>query len=395
LTVALGACRGPNDRERAQDKPNATAAASATSRGAGESGVPAGAALRTESHDPPPRGGERALPSLAVAEPNVQLPPAPPDIEPQLLACGKRGFVRLTHDGFEAYATSPPKRVARAPLDQPRNVIQLAGDSSLVIARSGVFRYYHGEKAARRFTRIPILGPLQAWSDPQNIDGFWVRYLRDPALHHFTLEDDAPPTAKGPLVESSERAVMPKAVTIGEVVELAEFDFRLFTVLRDGSPFYSTVSGLLKATIGAPRLSPWPQLTRRLAALWPGSTQDRYWAADESGAAWQFELGRGEPRVMAVQFAGLPIAIAHQGDLVAVASAALTRGERTRELEVFRGQKRLAQLRLPAGLTESRPAAGELDLCLLDGKPWVVVGSRTQLLVYDYARRAVVESWGG
>lgn len=325
----------------------------------------------------------RSLASL----PPASLPPASPDIPPQLLACGKRGFARLTRDGFVAYATHSGHELTRVKIPETLNLVSLAGDSSLLVAKNAVYRHYHGQTQARRFQRIPLLGPLQLWPDARDIDAFWVRYLRDPELHHYAL-----PTSR-PTSEPNDTSGVWKPI-LGETSALPDFDRRLFTFLDDGSPFYTTPDGLQRAG-AAPRRSPLPAFERPLVALWPGGVIGRYWAADEAGDTWWLEQSRGEPRVARVSLAGLPHAASVRGPLLAVVSKRGVLGERRFWLEVFLEGKRVFVHELPPveGASPELELANH-DVCSIDGKPWVLVGGRDRAFLFDYRREEQLAAWG-
>lgn len=333
------------------------------------------------------------LPSAPL--PRAPLPPAPPDIAPQLVACGKRGFSRLSRDGFVAYATHSRRELTRVKIPAALNLVSLAGDSSLLVAKNAVYRHYHGQSKARRFQRIPLLGPLQLWPDARNIDAFWVRYLRDPELHHYVLPTSG--TASGTI---SSPTSGPNAVSgdwqpiLGETLPLPDFDRRLFTLLDDGTAFYTTPDGLRRAG-STSRRSPLPAFERPLVALWPGGSIWRYWAADEGGEAWWLEQSRGEPRLARLTLAGLPHAASVRGVLLAVVSKRGVVGERRFWLEVFVEGKRVFARELPP--VEGASPELELDnhdVCSIDGKPWVLVGGRDRAFLFDYMRDEQLAAWG-
>jgi hypothetical protein len=306
------------------------------------------------------------------------------------LACGKLGFVRLTRRGFDSFATHEARRIARIPIEQPLNAVALSGDSTLIVGKKQVARYYRGQKDAPRFARIPLLGPLQAWADPQNIDGFWVRYLRDPDLHYYTLVD-------------AERSV-----TFGETRSLEEFDRRFFTLLADGSPFYTTRQGLVRSRLDGVRHSPQPKLEGALAGLWPGGRIDRYWVASDAGELRLLELSRGEPLIESLQVPGVPFSMDVDNDRLAVISVEPRGPDSQWQLSVFRGAERVANLELPsdvgsASLAQQSPATtarsqatndlDNRDVCLVRERPWVVAGGKDLVQLFDYDAQQVLQTW--
>lgn len=321
--------------------------------------------------------------------PEMISPKVAPDIPPQVLACGKLGFVRLTETGFDAFSTSLRKRLARIDLAEPQCALALSGDSTLVVGKHEVVRYYRGQKQAPRFARIPLLGPLQAWADPQDIDSFWVRYLRDPDLHYYTLVD------------------ADRSVTFGQVRNLPDFDRRHFTLLADGSPFYTTERGLLQLEGNATRESPPPALLGALNGVWPAARLDRYWVSSDAGELKLFEQSRGEPLRRSHRVDGVPYAVDVDGERLAIVSVSQTGSQVDWHLSVIRGDETVARLELPMTLPLSSDVTAQQtdtpssalddhdnrDVCLLQGRPWVLAGGKRLLQLFDYEKQELLQTW--
>ncbi len=321
--------------------------------------------------------------------PKVKLPATTPDPFPQLLACGERTFARLGANSLQVFELLPDaKREARPAahidLPKPLNLISLAGESRLVITASKVFRHYRTEKSAPSFARIPVLGPLVAWPDARDIDGFWVRYLRDPSLHHYTLAraPEAAPSESQPAVAGGD-----SAVTIGEVQLLPGFDRRLFTLMADGTPFYSTSNGLERGG-STPRRSPLPSMPN-VVALWAGSNSRQYWAASALGFVGLWEQSRGEPQLVASRVEGAVLQAAVRGKTTVIVSVELASEQYRVHVSTFDGRARGKEW----ALTPTHDVQPVVDVCLLGAQPRVLVGGREWLQLFDVQSGALLGEW--
>ncbi len=315
------------------------------------------------------------------------LPPDPPD---QLLACDDRGFVQLGYDRMRAFRTLDFKILADVAIDEPRAVAALAGNSYLIVARAGVHRYYHGQKRPRGFAKVPLLGPSQLLPHPEDIQRFYLRYARGNALHLFDLSDKDPEPISD---EQLDLVPRPLGLQLGKPIELAGFDQRAFTLLRNGDPLYSAATGLVRLSNQPQPLAP-PKLDGRLTQLAAADRLDRYWAFNERGQGVQMELSRGDPIRQRIDLGGLPYAVEVQGRVTAAVVLTLSGGEsshRVWKLKVMEKGKPLAEWSLPdrAGHRGSwvQRVLGNRDLCLFPHKPWVLLGGRDSLTIYDYRRR--------
>lgn len=325
----------------------------------------------------PEQGAPSPAPTPAqTTAPSVPLLPSySPDIPPQLLFCDHKGFGRLTADAFEYYAVDDLRRLAKIDVPGSHNLIALMGNTSLVVARDHVYRYYHGQTEAVRFARIPILGPLQLWPDEQDIDSFWVRYLRDPDLHHFTL-----PKQGSEGLDSSVNFSQPKA--------LPGFDGRRFVLLADGSALYSTADELVYASPRQPRRIPLTRFEDPIAAALASSRLDRIWVLTQAGTAALIELSRGLPERLRLNLAGTPLGFDARKKALAVVSA--EQGTPTQHrLEVYEGKELRFSRPLPVLEADAQGRVPrEVDnrsVCLFTERPWVLVGGRQVLQLFDYA----------
>ncbi len=333
--------------------------------------------------------GESERPTAKASLPPIELPPSSPDLEPQLVACSERRFARIDSSSLQVFklkgAGARAKQVAHIDVDAPRNLIALAGESRLVITKENLFRHYRDDREAKRYVRIPLLGPLVAWPEAREINSFWVRYLRDPDLHYYTLA----PTAESEETSSAD-AQRPFPVTIGQVRPLHDFDQRLFTLMADGTPFYSTSGGLVGGKRPL-RYSPLPPLQQELALMWADSTYHRYWVSDRAGNLGVWERSRGEPRLVTARLPGPVVATDVLGATAAILSVRQLGGRYQTEVTLFEEHnfsKRWLVSDTP--LTDGQPV---LDLCLLNGSKRLVVGGRDWLGLYDRRSGKLLQEW--
>ncbi len=329
--------------------------------------------------------GREVMPSAPLDQLPRRPPVAnPPELRSQLLACGRRSVARLTEQGYEVYAVPQFARVASLPLSEPSNLVAVAEDNVVAFGVNQVQRHYFGYDGVRAFTRIPRLGPYEVWPDPQDVDAFWVRYLRDPDLHYFELRDSvrvADGSGGAPV------AVLPVTL-VGESRALPEFDRRHFTLMADGSALYTAGDHLMQLASGRREALQLPAPSGPIVALWPDHEQLRYWVVDQKGLASKIEVSRGRPVVATLELAGVPLQHAASGRAMAVLSAA-ERGQGLElTLEVFERDRLVTRWPLtdvPTFTTDG--FAAQVDLCFVHGRPLVLVGGRQWLMVFDYRSR--------
>jgi hypothetical protein len=342
---------------------------------------------------------------LSQSEPTHPLPdagedkfgllPAQPD--DQLLSCDERGFVRLTHDGMEAYSAHDLRRIANQHIPSSRGVVALGGGTHLILARDRVYRYFHGQTQARSFSKVPVLGPTQVFSDPSDVNRFTLRYLRDDALHLYTLDPATQERRAQAGLDAVQLGLQPieSRLTLGEVSPLESFDGQLLTRLRDGSWLYTSSNGLMRKTQSAAASVAAPKIQSELALLLPDERLDRYWALSQSGEAALMEFSRGAPRVRRIELGGMPYAATQRVEtLAAIVVEAGSAGGRNWSLKVYERERLRAVFRLPdaAGALGDRiqRALANRDLCLFPGRPWVLVGGRDGVTLFDFrARRQI------
>ena len=307
-----------------------------------------------------------------------------PAVPPQLVACGSgRDFYRLTDKALEVFEVSktiPPPQIRGsaaalqvATLDVPLalNVVPLK-KGVLVIGRKGLFRYEPGNRRALESAPIPTPAPLVAWSDPKRTGSFWVRVFGEANLHQYTL------------------ARAPKATPDDSVQALPGFDGRLFTVLADGVPLYSTANGLVRPE-GEAEATSAPKLPEPAKLIFSDVDRDRYWTADGQGNLGLWDRKQGSTPVFSARVPGAVIDVALEGGRVAVLSIEAREQAYRPTVTVFSDGKQAAQRRV--SWTPGSSGQPQLDLCLIPGRPWVVVGGKRWLQLVDWQTPRLLSEW--
>jgi hypothetical protein len=341
--------------------------------------------------DPKPSAAPRARASEPVRDTRRLPPPVTPKVAPQLVACGDRAVYRITQKALEVFELAeelpPPRirgsRIARQTMEiaveEPLNVFSLGRNSAVVIARSGVFRYELGQARARRYGPIEAKGPLVAWTDRHRADAFRVHAGRE-RIETYALG--------GPASVDSDGA-RAKALTSQRVTALSGFDGRLFTVLADGTPVYSTTKGLVRGDeMGAVPVS---EPSGRAVLLFADASPDRYWAADASGHLALWDRKQGHAPLATPSVPGVVIDAAHEGERVAVLSMSLVGDSYLPAVTLFANGRE--QARIDIGASIGARGQPKLDLCVVTGRPWVIVGSTLWMQLVDWESRRLLAEW--
>ena len=339
-------------------------------------------------------GGARSAAASASPErkhrPVAQARPAvTPKLPPQLVACvGGRDFYRITDRALEVFEVSktipPPNlrgsaaavQVASVGMERPLNVVPVATKGVLVIGKQNVFRYEPGAKNVRTSAPIPTPGPLFAWPDSARAGSFWVRVSGEKSLHSY-----AP-------------GATPNAAPVDREHALPDFDARLFTLLADGAPFYSTPLGLRSNGVRRGDVRPalaLPKPAEAAALLFPDVSPERYWAADAQGNLTLWQRKPSETPLFSARVPGAVIDASVEGGRVAVLSIEAAGPSYRPFVTIFADGQQIGQLR-PAWT----PASGgqpKLDLCLIPGRPWVVVGGTKWMQLHDWQTPRLLSEW--
>lgn len=320
-------------------------------------------------------------------------PPVTPKVPPQLVACSVRTFYRISQsalDVFEIALDLPPpqirgsrvsRKIAEVGIEEPLNVLSPGKMSALVIATGGVFRYELGKTGAERYAPIPAKSPLVAWPDRGRSQSFHVHSAGEAQVREYTLARIASGHAASPEV----------AAKVSEkIATLPELDGRLFTVLADGTALYSTPKGLIRNQDASPP-APFPSLSGPATLVFADGSAERYWAADASGKLALFDRTAGAPPIATPAVPGVVIDTATDGERVAVLSMTAVDQSYQPTVTIFSNGKEQGRLQIgPSIGTRAQP---KLDLCLVAGLPWVVVGSTRWLQLLDWESRRLLAEW--
>jgi hypothetical protein len=356
----------------------------------------------SERGAPSAKGTPSSAPSVPASEPaRATLPleskplPAPvtPNVPPQLVACGERDFYRITRSSLQVFEIAqelpPPhirgNRVARQTAEvavgEPSNVFSPASKSVLVIAKAGVLGYELDQKRAQHYAPIQASAPLVAWADPLRANSIRVRAAGDEKLREFSLA--RLPNADGGLPPAPAQAAR-------HVEDLPGFDARLFTVLADGTPLYSTPKGLARRGQESTPI-PSSQPSAPVAILFGDSSPDRHWTADASGKLALWDAKQGGTPIFTSSVPGVVIDAVQEGERVAVLSMDLDAQGYRPTVTIFSNGKE--QGRLSVGASVGARGQPQLDLCLIAGRPWVVVGGTRWMQLLDWESRRLLAEW--
>jgi hypothetical protein len=339
-----------------------------------------------------------ATPSARAAQRPVEPPPEPlpppvtPKVPPELVACGERVIYRITEkslDVIETAAELPPpqirgSRVARQTaelgVDEPLNVVSTAKTGAIVIAKGGVFSYELGQTRARRFAPIPTNGPLVVWANRRSAESFHVLAVGDEVVREYSIAGRPSSDAGAPKGPAKPR----------RVTNLPEFDGRLFTMLADGTPMYSTQKGLVRLG-DEPRTAAFSDVSPRAAILFADPSPDRFWLANAAGKLDLWDRKQSASPTLSSAVPGVVIDAAQEGERVAVLGIELNDQGYQPTVTIFSNGKQ--QGRLNVGLSIGLRAQPKLDLCLVPGRPWVAVGGTQWLQLLDWETRRLLAEW--
>jgi hypothetical protein len=265
-------------------------------------------------------------------------------------------------------------------VDEPSNVISPAKKSALVIAKGSVLRYELEQKRARRYAPIQASAPLVVWTDPRRTDSIRVRVAGDEKVREFPLTDTSTGDAGAPAGP---------ALPARRVEELPGFDRRLFTVLADGTPLYSTPKGIVRRGHES-KPSPPPESSAPATILFGDSSPARHWTADASARLALWDEKQGGSPISTSSVPGVVIDAALEGDRVAVLSLDSDGQSYRPTVTIFSNGKEQARLAIGPNMSRSQP---ELDLCLITGLRWVVIGGRRWMQLIDWESGRLLAEW--
>jgi hypothetical protein len=303
----------------------------------------------------------------------------------QVLACGPLGFVRLIEQGFEVYSYRNLTRTARYEDGAFTHVTEQPGYSYLLVGAGPSLLYYQANPRLTVLGHLPALGPFTIWADPQARERLWVHYLKDDAVHHFELPRD------------SERA----GELLGSLA-LPNFDGNLLARLTAGQWIYAAYSesGGADPFAGGPAAGKQLRLVDGARTAWLGGfpAQSEAAAAGSGVGVWllsmrgalAFELSPLDRLVPngAIDLASEPWVAVTEGGRLAVIGQEVKARTRLWTLQVVETGKTRALLPLSFDDAADVRSASRRALCLVPGRPWVVVGGPNELRVIDYTTGA-------
>jgi hypothetical protein len=297
----------------------------------------------------------------------------------QQVACGELGFVRLLPTGFEGYRYYDRGLTFRSHKRAFSHVVAQAGHSFLMVGPVESLVYYQPNTRLLPLARLPSLGPFQLWADVRSHQWVWVHYLRDDAVHRFELLSPSVDTE----ARASERGGMAKAAVL-ETLTLAGFDGTTVERKYSGEWIYErqvptapeTVSGEVLHVSGLGK-SGHVRVTGSTVALFATSTQTS---------------------ALNVALMGYPFSMVESGGRVAfVTHRSVDRG-REWQVEVIESSGSVHRVSLPNHGGSQRNGTADAfamevsdrSLCLVPGRPWVVVGGKTKVQLLEYQTGVVL-----
>jgi len=215
-----------------------------------------------------------------------------------------------------------------------------------------------GSKVAQQTDRVELADPLNVVSLSKKS----VLVIAEAAVLRYQLGEKAPQRyaavpVRGPLFVSLD----PRAV-----------DGFWLRTLGEDEPQHYALSSLALGDAGVPRVR--AELPRSVAG------------ALDAGAP-----SEAAPLAFAASLPGVLIDTATDGDRVGVLSMELVGDTYQPALAVFSQGKEEARLKLgPSVGLQLQP---KLDLCLIPGRPWVVVGNTQWLQLLDWSSRRLLAEW--
>lgn len=356
-----------------------------------------GACSRRSSTSQQPSAKASAAPSVAPsasASAARRQSPAPvtPPVPPQLLVCNQRDFYRITQTSlqvFEIAAELPPPQIRGSRISvqtnevaagEPLNVFLDSKKRVVVLSKDAVYRYAPEKKETQRYAPIPSSAPLYAWPDAKRADSFHVRTASDEKLGEYSLEGlpdllpDAPPAPPQ---------------TPRQVENLPGFDTTLFTLLANETPLYSTAKGLVQRGNEA-NAAPLPKAPGPVTLLFADAFPDRYWTADAAGGLSFWDPKQRATPMFSATVPGVVIDSAVESDRVAVLSLERTDRSYLPVVTIFARNKQIGRIDAGPSISRQQP---QVDLCLIAGRPWVLIGTKRWMQLLDWESRRLLAEW--
>jgi hypothetical protein len=153
---------------------------------------------------------------------------------------------------------------------------------------------------------------------------------------------------------------------------------------------YSTAEGLVRVGDES-RTAAFPELSARASILFADALPARFWAANRAGKLDLWDPSQSDSPTFSSSVPGVVIDAAKEGERVAVLSVELDGQGYQPAVTIFSNGKQHGQLE--TGLSIGSRGQPKLDLCLVPGRPWVVVGGTQWLQLLDWETRRLLAEW--
>jgi hypothetical protein len=161
----------------------------------------------------------------ALREQTLDLPPR--DGPAQRIAFGSGRLAQLAEKELVVRNTRDFSVVLKAPVRDPRAVVELADGSLIAADGDGLYHLERNAKALKRFPRAVFLPGSLLLSDRKEAANVWILHTMKPTLYHHVLE-----ASDSPLL------------SFGDVSELGPMVRGGFVAMKDGSFLYASESEL-------------------------------------------------------------------------------------------------------------------------------------------------------
>lgn len=360
-----------------------------------------------------------APPRAAPAEPKT------PKTPPQHVACGVRDFYRVTGDALQVFQSAeviPPPAIRGSAVarqideheqHKPSNVVAFAG-GALSAGENATVHYQEGK--ATQHPPLDGSAPRTLWADSKKERAFWVHREGAAQFDQYTLAptpnaqttkatpepknlekpNNAQQPAKADNPAEPEDSPTGSARATREPLKptasrkLPGFDGRAFAVMPNGSPYYSTPSGLLEAAVISPA-EHHPQLQPSAHLLLASTRPTELWTSDERGDLALWRGNRSDAPERTWKIPGAIIDVEKRDDTIVVLSLELSGDSYRPTITVITKGERVTQFHVaPSPASLGLPV---VDLCVLRDRPWVVVGTSQWLQLLDWTSRRLLAEW--
>lgn len=293
----------------------------------------------------------------------------------QRIAFGKNTLAQLTDTSLVVRDTKGFQEKTKVTVPGPRRLATLADGSLVVIGEASVQRLPRDPKKNQTFSRIPLFVDSVVFPDRRKERQLWIFHGIDTTLYPYTLTEEG-------------------KLDMLDFLELAEFDQKGITLLKDGSFVYTAKDKLKRFYPGG---KVWTLELTSGADVWRILTTrrlDELWLARSNGELELLRISENSVQVVRRLDAKGAFDIASNDSALAILKLESSDGDagvRAWKLVVFDadGKEKMSQT-LPfhtaAGSGESwvREATKNRAVILSSYGPYVAVGGPDEVTVFDY-----------